>query len=731
MKSKHIPYILYLLPLLFSTLSGTAQLRLPENGMRAGGDIGGGSHWNNEDDTVRTVKIPTGIYAWNIDERFGSIHPVIPDTVPHRFQNDNNTDGPTGHYAFLGNLGSARVSRLRSEQYFQGFSPRFIFASPYDFFIKQPGELLFTNTKSPFTNITYHECGNKQNGEDRIRALFSTNVNKRLGLGFKLDYLYGRGYYDSQSTAHFNGTLFGSYLGERYQMHTLYYANHLKATENGGIESDDYVMRPEMFPAKYGTSDMPTRLSRTWNKMNVNTLFFTQRYNLGFNRIKDEKGNIVKADEMKARAKWLKSAIQTPDSIKGLQAVRTDSLKVDITDSTRNFTSEFVPVAGFVHTLRIDHNNRRFLSNLRENATSSTYFKDFYLPGDSANDFTKNLHLENQVTFEIHEGFNNWVKSGLRLFARHEYSRYTLPDEQKTPVDYKENEFAIGAQLVKEQGTYFHYNLLGELRTSGKDWGEFNVTGGADFNLPLKKDTMTLRVEGQIKNERPSFYYRHYHGRNAWWDNDLNKELTFRVGGELSYKRTRLSAGFESTQNYTYFAETQEPYTGSDGIVLAHYGVGVGQSGKNIQVIHAGLGQDFVWGIFHWENDFRLQFGSDDKVMPLPLFTGYSNVYILFHIAKVLRTELGADVRFFSKYYAPTYSPIIGQWTVQDETQRYKLGNYPIVNAYINFHLKRTRFYVMASHVNYSSGKGDPFAAPHYALNRMVLRLGLSWNFDN
>jgi hypothetical protein len=53
------------------------------------------------------------------------------------------------------------------------------------------------------------------------------------------------------------------------------------------------------------------------------------------------------------------------------------------------------------------------------------------------------------------------------------------------------------------------------------------------------------------------------------------------------------------------------------------------------------------------------------------------------------------------------------------------------VNVYANFHLKRTRFFVMFSHVNAGSGKMEYFLTPHYPLNGRVLRLGLSWNFFN
>ena len=116
-------------------------------------------------------------------------------------------------------------------------------------------------------------------------------------------------------------------------------------------------------------------------------------------------------------------------------------------------------------------------------------------------------------------------------------------------------------------------------------------------------------------------------------------------------------------------------------------------------------------------------------MLPLPSLNAYTNLCIDFRIARVLRTQIGVDLRWFTKYYAPTYSPIIGQYAVQDAETAVKIGGYPIINAYANFHLKRTRFYVMASHINYSSGSGRPFLVPHHPINRLVLRLGVSWNF--
>ena len=95
----------------------------------------------------------------------------------------------------------------------------------------------------------------------------------------------------------------------------------------------------------------------------------------------------------------------------------------------------------------------------------------------------------------------------------------------------------------------------------------------------------------------------------------------------------------------------------------------------------------------------------------------------------MLATQLGADVRYFTEYYAPTYSPIIGQYAVQDATYRTKLGNYPWINAYVNFKLKGVRFYLAYTHVN--SSEGWSFLVPHYPTNQRLLHFGISWSFFN
>lgn len=702
-----------------------------------------------ENDSIEKTGVPEGLYVWSIDKRFGDIRSCQYDTIPHNFQNQNFTSGISGEYNYTGNLGAPRISRHFYNIQTNMQNNPFIFKNPYDFFIKGFDQLLFTNTKSPFTNITYNSCGNKTNGEDRIKAHFSVNAGKHLGIGFITDYLYGRGYYDSQSTAHFDGTLYASYIHDKYQMHIAYKHLYLKNRENGGIQNDDYVHRPEIFPTKYGTTDIPVNLERAWNKIGGNQVFLTHRYNLGFNRYRDAQGNLIKEKDLPQLLKTEKengpnksdsliasNHLPRKDQPRIPRGIESDLGKEESEKDSISIRKEFIPVTSFIHTISLSDDTRRFISNQSNNSENPGYFADFYLPGDSACDRSHHFGIENTFAIELHEGFNKWMKMGLRLYAKHEYASYNFKSPHigslHTKTTFNENYFTIGAQILKQQGKIFHYNLLGEIRTTGTDWGEFNIEANADCKIPLRKDSICINVNGHIRNSRPSFFYRHYIGRNAYWDNEnLNKEFDAFVNASLQYKKTILSASLQNIQNKIFFKETLTPYETQEGFINHHHSIKVAQTSKNTQLFAISLRQDLHWKAIHWDNIVTYQATTNKEVFPVPTFSAYTNLYFLFRIAKVLKTELGADLRYFTSYYAPVYSPIIGQYAIQDDTNLVKIGNYPIINVYANFHLKRTRFFVMASHVNYSSGAGNPFLVPHYPINRMVFRFGISWNFIN
>ena len=760
--------ILTLLFFIFPSIS-FAQFDDNYNQIDAEGNMISRNKTNRKDTLKNEKEIPEGIKVWTIDHRFGDRKAAVPDTLSHMFMNTVFTTGLRGEYNTTGNLGAPRINRIFTDRQNEG---QFIFTQPFDFFITPIGQFHFTNTLSPFTNITYNTAGNRLNGEDHLTTKFGVNAGKKLGVGFKFDYLYGRGYYQDQSTAHFNYTMYGSYIGDHYQAHLLLSTNHQKVTENGGITNDNYIIHPESYSDKYTTSEIPTVLSQNWNRNDNQHIFFTHRYNLGFSRkvpmtadeIKAKKFAMASKKENESSKQEKESSRNNkkdepiegrPDNAKIMgtepdgQKKTNDRLALDkhTADSLLSIESkkqadsmwmkkEFVPVTSFIHTIQFDNYRRIYQAyNTPSNYYANNYNVQEYLSGDSIYDKTRYYSLKNTFALSLLEGFNKWAKAGLKAFITSDLRHFTLPNT--TGIDsYNEHNLSIGAQLSKTQGKLLHYDAIAETWLTGSDAGQMKLDVNADLNFKLFGDTLTLSANGFLYRLNPTFYYRHFHSRHAWWDNDnLSKMIHSRIQGILNYQKTRttLRVEIDEIKNYTYFASSYN--TVNDNRV--NHAIIVKQNNGLIHLLTASISQDFTFGPINWENMITYQNSSNKTVLPVPALNIYSNLYLRFKIAHVLRCDFGADVRYFTKYYAPDYVPILGQYAIQTNTDtngndnRIEIGNYPVANVYANFHLKHTRFFIMLSHFNAGTGRKNYFFTPHYPLNQSILRFGLSWNFFN
>ena len=402
-------------------------------------------------------------------------------------------------------------------------------------------------------------------------------------------------------------------------------------------------------------------------------------------------------------------------------------------DSTSQWMKdEYVPVTSFIHTLTLDNNKRIYEAyQTPKDYYANQFYNIGYITGDSIYDLTRHYAVKNTFAISMLEGFNKWAKAGLKGFVTSELRHFELPDSLGGTNKYNEHNTSIGGQLSKTQGTLLHYYATAETWITGKDAGQMKLDVSADLNFKLFGDTVTLGAKAFLYRLNPTFYQRHYHSRHFWWDNEgLSKIIHSRIQGILSYQKTRttLRIAVDEIKNYTYLGMS---YNIGEEFERTATDVHLRQYGKAISLLTASLAQDFTLGPLNWESVITYQKSSQQDVLPVPDFNIYTNLYLRFKFAKVLKCDLGADLRYFTKYYAPDYSPMLGQYAVQENAERVKTGSYPVVNVYANFHLKHTRFFVMMSHVNSGSGNKEYFFTPHYPLFERVLRMGLSWNFFN
>lgn len=370
---------------------------------------------------------------------------------------------------------------------------------------------------------------------------------------------------------------------------------------------------------------------------------------------------------------------------------------------------EYVPATHFGHTIKYEEMRKRYY----EPAVEKAFYNNTYTSRTLTNDTAALRTLNNAFYVNMDERFNKWMKFGLTGYIENEIQQFSYLTDTLLTHSLKSNT-RLGGVLSKTQGTHFTYNILGDIYLVGYKAGEFRLEGKAAGNFKIGNENILLSAYAAIKNETPSFFLQFYNSNHFRWENSFGKIYRTSVGGlfSLPKRKTILKLNLENVTNLIYFNEF--------ALATQHSG--------NVQIISADVKQDFHFGMFSLENNVVYQLSSNNDVVPLPALSLFHNFYYRGTWFKVLQSQIGVNVRMHTKYFAPSYSPATGQFFVQNHTQ---IGNYPIVNAYMNYHLKFARFFFEYYHINHWVMKGNYYSMPNYPLNPTVFKMGLSWNFFN
>ena len=617
--------------------------------------------------------------------------PYLAPMDTNRLNTANNTlaEARSTALSYLANLGAASQSRIFSER---KESSDFIFKDVLGNYIVSPETALFYDTRSPYTQVLYTMGGSSQAKEEQFKGVLTLNFGKKINVGGDFDYIYSRGHYNSNSNKSIMGRIFGSYNSDKYNLNSYVSFYRYTGFENGGLTNDLYITRPDDFIDGRRPEDpkaFPVRFTDVTNRLKNNQFFLTHRYNLGFYKETDE------------------------------------------FDAEGNPKEVFIPVSSIIHTFEYEGNNRnyRYMDGKGAYTTElDTCYNQTFGTDSILDDWMYSSTIKNTIGLALREGFQSWAKFGLTAFLRLENRKFRFYDESMleqhpandgipdtTFTTYKEFSAYIGAELSKRQGSVLTYNARGELCVIGDDIGEFRISGELNTKFKLLKKDASIRAYGYINNITPAFYMRHNHSRYFWWDNsNFNFIQQFHAGADINIESTEttLSAGLTSVQNYTYFGENGYPI----------------QADKNIQVISAKIKQDFHYRALGWENEAVYQLSSDKEILPLPSLSLKTNLYVAFKLAKVMTVQLGAEAYYYTAYRAPYYEPATQQFINQSEV---KIGNSPLINAYMNCHLKQARFFLMAYNIGSQIISPNYFSAAHYPLNPMYLKLGIAVTFKN
>lgn len=279
-------------------------------------------------------------------------------------------------------------------------------------------------------------------------------------------------------------------------------------------------------------------------------------------------------------------------------------------------------------------------------------------------------------------------------------------------------------------------NVGGQYQYRKGKWnGDFlytrSITNQSLSNLDAKmqfdlNDENQFIFQYQNINKLPNNNYNlHQSSYVAYnWSNDFKNEKINSLSVSALTSWLTASAQFSILKDHLYF---------NDVTLLSQKNVQTQivaptQYSGTINYLSFKLSKEFKFGKFAFDNTVLYQkVGQDEAVLNVPELVTRNTIYFTdYFFKKALFLQTGVSFHYFTSYYANDYNPVIAEFFVQKEKQ---IGNYPVLDFFVNAKIQRTRIYFKVEHLNSSLTGNSFYSAPNNPYRDMTIRFGLTWNF--
>lgn len=618
--------------------------------------------------------------------------------------------------AYTGNAASPWQSKIFFDR---GAKSRdFIYWDSFQGMQYTPDEVLWYDTKTPFTYVHYHKNFQTVESEEILKGTLSFNLGKPLNLGASFHYSGSDGFYSATRSKDARYRVFGSYQSDRYDAWGYIANDYYKMSESGGLASQGQGLDLDELSdgrLRLNSRDIPMRIpaDMLFNRLRSGHGFFTHRYKLGYTKGITSKGT----DNVTLSPGEPSTSMLDADA-----PMQEASLKAE------GDSSVFVPVASIGHMLYYNAQSRRMISPIEDDLWNNVFgtpsmkskrtlsdgsIREIVLPNDTAQLTT----LTNTFSLSLMENFRPWVKFGLSAYLRTENAWMSNTDRSTGAYRGVDKFFSsfIGGSASRHTGQGLNFDLSAELGVLGRDLGVFSVDGRMQSQFTLWRKQFGLAVDGKFYNMRPAYFMAHHHGTFGYWDEDFKFSRRLELGGrvDLSSWGSWVELRTASLQNHLYWGRDARPH----------------QSADIMQVAMLRLGHRYRLGPLGWDLETAYQLSSHQDAVSLPELTARADLYVDVLLFKVLAVQLGAEAYWHTSYYAPYYHPGHQQFIAQAE---HKMGGKaPLVNGYANLRLKGIRFYVRMFNLGEALMKNERLSAHLYPYNPMHMQAGISVDLDN
>ncbi|MDR0510801.1 MAG: putative porin [Rikenellaceae bacterium] len=578
--------------------------------------------------------------------------------------------------AYIGPLGAGSIPlNYNRRPNFRDFK----FAEAFYSYLYTPENVPFYNVKRPFTQLSYSMSGKKEQQEESLGIIHAQSVSPSTGFNLNYHLRQTRGMYAWQGAKAKNFSMAFDHTGKRYTVHAGYIYNMSDTKDNGGMITDADLRDPSIELTRIFTM----RLEDARNILKNNRYYLVQSYGLPLKKLTDEDFSIAKHPSI-----FVGNAFEYSRYWKKYTDTRSGTI-FDVPDTT---------ASGGVRP--------------------TEFYNNWFVNQEASRDSIFESRLSNRIFMQLQPWDRNAIvgviDGGIGVDL-HQYYRFN-PDDYLTGGRNRRRETSYYVYGSVE-GMFRKYLAWGadmKYNYAGFRAGDLDLDGRISLSAYIKNHPVTLAGAFSQRLASPGYWESNYYSNHYKWFNSFEKESETRFNVTLKAPFLGLEAGLRQS------LATNKIYYNAQAMPAQHGGV----ASLTGLYIH----EEVPLGGLHLNHRVLLQWSSAPEVIPVPAFSAFVSYFYEFNIVRgVLRLQLGIDGRYNSLYYAFGYNPATAQFYNQREK---RLGDYPMIDAFINAKWKRMRIVVKMQHLDQGMIESyNYFQTLHYPLNARVLKLGISWGF--
>ena len=450
-----------------------------------------------KDSVVQVVR------SWKINA-FGDTTEVNVDTGTIMYHLYNPLYQKSISNTYLGYVGSAGYSNNFFER--EPFD-HFLFNTYYYPYMRKVENLMFFNTRRPFTKIEYVTNSNKPMREEVMHFSHTQNITKDWNFGFNLDIYSTNGQFMAQKSSNQLLSFFSSLNKQHYHYYFTLCYNSMKRNENAGLKSDSVLSASTT--GSLGTAvNLADGVAKSKNSLLSSSLHQGYHFYSLFQRMRNDTSSAANSINLSSRYELSRRYYTDND-----QSFYKPSDYLFVKDSTvyHHINNELQLLLGnFFYVFKLG------ISAIYE-INSMQYYRTMGVPSDTISNY-------------MSRSFDN------ALFC---------------------------VSLTSARQSQFEWNFTGKNYVYGYQSGDFSYK--ANGRLKLKNSGSFLYVAASDENLSPAYGLIFMRTVRTNWDNTFAKENKLQIRGGYESVKHKFKAGmnYAVVSNLLYFDPDGKPVQSS------------------------------------------------------------------------------------------------------------------------------------------------------------------------